>query len=57
MKTALLDAPGATAPDPPCSPPLASAVVIATFLAVNAIGISLFKAYAGELLGWPRMAA
>lgn len=32
-------------------------VVIATFVAVNAVGISAFRAFAGDLAGWPRMLA
>lgn len=34
-----------------------AAVVIATFLAVNAIGLIPFRALAGDLAGWPRIAA
>lgn len=34
-----------------------SALVIATFLIVNAIGLVPFRALAGDLTGWPRIAA
>lgn len=34
-----------------------SLVVVATFLAVNAIGLHPFRALAGDLQGWPRMLA
>lgn len=32
-------------------------LVLATFLAVNAIGLTAFRAWAGDLTGWPRMFA
>jgi uncharacterized protein len=32
-------------------------VVIAAFMAVNALGLNLFRAVAGDLAGWPRMLA
>jgi uncharacterized protein len=32
-------------------------VVIAAFVLVNALGINLFRAVAGDLVGWPRMLA
>lgn len=34
-----------------------SVLVIATFLLVNATGLSIFRALAGDLQGWPRMIA
>lgn len=34
-----------------------SALVIATFLVVNAVGLAPFRALAGDLHGWPRMLA
>lgn len=39
------------------SPRATSVLVIATFLLVNAIGLSLFRAVAVDLAGWPRMLA
>ena len=57
MKTPLAASAALPASERPPSPATISTVVIATFLIVNAIGISLFKSYAGALAGWPRMAA
>lgn len=34
-----------------------SLLVLSTFLIVNAIGLSAFRAWAGDLTGWPRMFA
>lgn len=39
------------------SRPIVSILVIATFLAVNWIGLTPFRALAGDLTGWPRMFA
>lgn len=36
---------------------LVSALVVVTFLVVNAIGLTPFRALAGDLHGWPRMGA
>lgn len=45
------------APGLRCSRATASLLVIATFLVVNAIGLHVFRALAGDLQGWPRMLA
>lgn len=35
----------------------AALLVIATFLLVNAVGLTIFRGVAGDLVGWPRMLA
>lgn len=42
---------------PPRSPWLVSALVIGVFLAVNAVGLTAFRAVAGDWHGWSRIAA
>lgn len=49
--------PAATDADLRVSRGAASSLVIAAFLVVNAIGLTLFRAVAGDLVGWPRMLA
>ncbi|GGA79276.1 hypothetical protein GCM10011521_16900 [Arenimonas soli] len=49
--------PGSAAPATRRSPVATSVVVILAFLAVNAIGLVPFRAVAGDLTGWSRMAA
>lgn len=50
-----------TAPDAPAvtrySRRTTSFLVIATFLVVNAVGLTVFRGVAGDLVGWPRMLA
>lgn len=56
MNTAALT-PSAPDAELRCSRRALSLLVIASFLVVNAIGLTAFRAVAGDLVGWPRMLA
>lgn len=57
MQTDAFSSPSAPDSAPPRSSRITAVLVIATFLVVNATGISVFRAVAGDLDGWPRMLA
>lgn len=57
MRTESIVSPAASDMDLRVSRRATSFLVIAAFLLVNAIGLTLFRAVAGDLVGWPRMLA
>ena len=57
MQTELLTPPATPCPALRRSRGITACVVVATFLLVNATGLTVFRAFAGDLDGWPRMLA